>query len=517
MIDKKDQHFPRCMFSGCYKTFDISFVKNTFSKTFHNRVVKDIYTNILFKEENKLFVSSQHLVINKQYDNDKEQLNEEHYKRLLIISDTFLNSCIETSSRYEPDQEDIKELYFFANKQDHALHREVHEYVTNRGTFSSTVSPIFLYKNILGEDLYKLFIIFLIQWRKEIDLYEFKKKIILQEKIKKLQCNTRCKNTDCTGFLNINNFCKTCNFFTCGECEENYNNKHVCNKDLIKTLDNIKKTTKKCPGCNTYTIKSEGCDQMFCTYCKTGWDWESGKLEQNVHNPHFFDYVRSLEINNMERNLQEVRCGREINEDLCLKSILLMVELKYNATLTTLYCNTVKSLVFLETKTIQRQVDRGNIINNTEHRVQYLMNEITEKQFKVILYKNYTRYLFNKEMKEIMYMFKQTAIEILYKIKELLKKHSDISMISGSDNRINETDNLKTFSHEVTRCLLEILYIRNHANENLVILLDKYDLKNNNFYTIDKWCGSNGVALFESLSKLLIRLGENYFAPKYIN
>jgi hypothetical protein len=256
---------------------------------------------------------------------------------------------------------------------------------------------------------------------------------------------------------------------------------------------------------------------MFCTYCKTGWDWESGKLEQNVHNPHFFDYVRSLEINNMERNLQEVRCGREINEDLCLKSILLMVELKYNATLTTLYCNTVKSLVFLETKTIQRQVDRGNIINNTEHRVQYLMNEITEKQFKVILYKNYTRYLFNKEMKEIMYMFKQTAIEILYKIKELLKKHSDISMISGSDNRINETDNLKTFSHEVTRCLLEILYIRNHANENLVILLDKYDLKNNNFYTIDKWCGSNGVALFESLSKLLIRLGENYFAPKYIN
>jgi hypothetical protein len=41
--------------------------------------------------------------------------------------------------------------------------------------------------------------------------------------------------------------------------------------------------------------KIEGCDQMWCTNCNTGFHWRTGRLASGpLHNPHYFTWLRSI-------------------------------------------------------------------------------------------------------------------------------------------------------------------------------------------------------------------------------
>lgn len=48
---------------------------------------------------------------------------------------------------------------------------------------------------------------------------------------------------------------------------------------------------KECPVCTTLTDR-EGCQQIYCTVCKTVWMWDTMKVVTNIddiHNPVYFD------------------------------------------------------------------------------------------------------------------------------------------------------------------------------------------------------------------------------------
>ena len=52
-----------------------------------------------------------------------------------------------------------------------------------------------------------------------------------------------------------------------------------------------KKETRSCPSCGTNIFKIEGCDQMWCTQCHTGFSWRTGlKVTGVIHNPHFYQW-----------------------------------------------------------------------------------------------------------------------------------------------------------------------------------------------------------------------------------
>lgn len=59
--------------------------------------------------------------------------------------------------------------------------------------------------------------------------------------------------------------------------------------ETLKLLESI---SKRCPVCGTYIEKVEGCNHMFCTNCKNGFNWNDlSKLDDRDNtNPHFHEH-----------------------------------------------------------------------------------------------------------------------------------------------------------------------------------------------------------------------------------
>lgn len=116
----------------------------------------------------------------------------------------------------------------------------------------------------------------------------------------KLNLNTNevfpCPSTDCRGFVEKGK-CGMCGVNVCQKCREKQTAEHVCNADILKNLASLSADTKPCPKCCAGINKSEGCDHMFCTHCRTHFSWNTGKILQtstNGHYNHLASYAKDL-------------------------------------------------------------------------------------------------------------------------------------------------------------------------------------------------------------------------------
>lgn len=135
----------------------------------------------------------------------------------------------------------------------------------------------------------------------------------IKHKVKKEQKAfiMRCQASDCNGFVSKSYKCELCEKTTCSKCFEIVVEGHVCNEDNVQTAELIKKDSRPCPKCATRISKIDGCNQMWCTSCNTAFDWISG-LEvkgQNIHNPHYYEYLKTAGNGIVPRNPGDVLCG----------------------------------------------------------------------------------------------------------------------------------------------------------------------------------------------------------------
>lgn len=84
--------------------------------------------------------------------------------------------------------------------------------------------------------------------------------------------------------------CSSCWAKVCRRCLAHWEEGHACREETVRSLDEIKKTTRRCPGCHVPIEKELGCFQMFCTQCHTSFDWKDGKLLDKIHNPHYYNH-----------------------------------------------------------------------------------------------------------------------------------------------------------------------------------------------------------------------------------
>lgn len=97
----------------------------------------------------------------------------------------------------------------------------------------------------------------------------------------------------CRGFVGVDLCCGLCGTKVCDACLEPSDSSHECDPATVQTVALLRADTKPCPNCATPIHKISGCDQMWCTACRTPFSWESGKIERGtIHNPHYFEYLR---------------------------------------------------------------------------------------------------------------------------------------------------------------------------------------------------------------------------------
>jgi hypothetical protein len=104
----------------------------------------------------------------------------------------------------------------------------------------------------------------------------------------------KCPKDECRGFLNKDWECGLCNTHLCKHCQNVLGEgEHTCKPEDIETAKLLAKETKDCPACGTAIFKISGCDQMWCTQCRTAFNWKTLQIEKGViHNPHFYEYQR---------------------------------------------------------------------------------------------------------------------------------------------------------------------------------------------------------------------------------
>jgi len=124
----------------------------------------------------------------------------------------------------------------------------------------------------------------------------------------------KCPDGECRGFLSTAYKCGTCQQWACPDClvmkGEDKDSPHTCDPGQKESVALIIKETKACPKCGQRICKVEGCDQMWCTDCHTAFSWTTGQLVNGViHNPHYYEFLRSRNNGVAPRNIGDVPCG----------------------------------------------------------------------------------------------------------------------------------------------------------------------------------------------------------------
>ena len=108
-----------------------------------------------------------------------------------------------------------------------------------------------------------------------------------------------CPAEGCKGFLSTAWKCGLCDLYTCPDCHDlkgavREDPSHRCDPDKVASATLLNREARNCPKCGVSICKIEGCDQMWCTQCNTGFNWRTGKVAEGpVHNPHYFEWLRS--------------------------------------------------------------------------------------------------------------------------------------------------------------------------------------------------------------------------------
>jgi hypothetical protein len=229
----------------------------------------------------------------------------------------------------------------------------------------------------------------------------------------------KCPASDCSGFLNTSWICGLCDTKACKDCREIVTDPeaHVCNPDTVETVKAIAKEAKPCPKCGTHISKISGCDQMWCIQCKTAFSWNTGRIETSViHNPHYFQWMRESGKEIPRRDRPGDGCNIEYRLDQLYRSRTtrncLLFKLSQIEMTRRHYAHTLVRALQASLREYEQDEWRRRL------RVQRLVNEINEEDWKIKLQRKEKAYHKERAQMQLFDMYCNVTRDIVAQLLE---------------------------------------------------------------------------------------------------
>jgi hypothetical protein len=212
----------------------------------------------------------------------------------------------------------------------------------------------------------------------------------------------RCPSNNCSGFI-YSFVCSICSCNVCDNCHEIKRSIHKCDPNIVASIKAMRSETKPCPKCSVAIFKNLGCNQMFCTQCHVTFDWETLAIHRgHTHNPHYFEWLYRMRARgDLPQHLQPpIAACEQFITFFKLRSCFDAKEVEYAKQIrkrlpsVSDIKNPLASCAHyyvafenLRQKIVHLRATSGNHayvqpVDNRDLRVQWLVNEIDQAQFR---------------------------------------------------------------------------------------------------------------------------------------
>lgn len=287
-----------------------------------------------------------------------------------------------------------------------------------------------------------------------------------------------CPGSECRGFVG-GSHCGTCKKEVCAKCREfvhapsssvpssekednttepqkrsiyasnnnNNNNsklkaKHVCDPLLLASITSIAQEAKSCPRCRAQIFRIEGCNHMFCTNCRTHFDWETNRVLTSSSNHHydlttaFSTNVAILSKNSNSENTEQ--CSTDPFTDAIPSSVVSSPEINQDI-FRALWKEPISARFLLRKRLSAFETEFQYQESLLRIRLMFLRGQVTEDQAK-------SRVLQEDEKHEK--MFRQRSLLEMY-----LNICNDLQrMVYVNRNQANQEDALRIYKNLIDTC-----------------------------------------------------------------
>lgn len=403
---------PQCMYPDCDKPWTFEYLASVTPKNFHNKIYRDYRAGIVMQLERSLLPATQHLVARKlkqkeiQVDMDYLVADIKYYQKIIDEKKRRVNR--------------LKQQMFALNTRD-------------------------------VDDLERG------QEDEKEEKKEEKKETFIRP----------CPSNTCKGYLSKALKCGICECWGCKDCHREKKSRdddeHECDPDEVATVKLLKNDTKPCPNCTVPIYKLNGCDQMWCTACRTPFEWNTLRIvnaqTETIHNPHFYAHQREQNNGIAPRVAGDFRCGGvpTINRvERKMKSLKCTPEVIHTV------MNAHRLIGHINGAVLPNYPNRMDMENNADLRVKYLLGELSDKKWASELKKREKKREKNRAVNLVLTMFTATLGDLMANIVD-----------SDRDKRITyipELMNLKTYVNK------ELAKISSRFNNKINPVTDNWEM-----------------------------------------